>query len=87
MSITKVAFQDRHPGERYRGIGLVEVVWKICVSIVKNRLRITIILHDALHGFRRRRGIETASMEKKLEQKLAGIVHEPLFQVSIDAQK
>ena len=35
-------------GREYRGIGLVEVVWKVCTSIMKYRLRSAITLHDAL---------------------------------------
>ena len=34
-----------------RVIGLVDVVWKVCTSIVNSRLQSTIVLHDALHGF------------------------------------
>ena len=53
-----------------------------------SRIRSTIILHDALHGFKQGGGgAGTAIMETNLEQKLVGIVHEPLFQVLIDVQK
>ena len=38
-------------GGYYRGIGLVEVTLKLCVSIIKKRLRSSITLHDSLHGF------------------------------------
>ena len=54
---------------------------------MKNTLGSTVTLHDGLHGFRKGRGTGTATTEGKLEQKLAGIVHEPLFQVFIDMQK
>ena len=39
----------------FRGIGLVEVVWKILTLILHRRLA-TIKLHDVLHGFREGRG-------------------------------
>ena len=52
--------------------------------IVNSRLQITIILHDTLHGFRKGRETGTAIVEVKLEQKLARIVHEALFQVFIE---
>ena len=63
----------------YRGIGLVENIWKVYMSIINSRRRSSIIVHEVLHGFRHGRGTGTAIMEAKLEQQLAGIVHEPLF--------
>ena len=44
-------------------------------------------LHDTLHGFRAGRGTVTATLESKLEQKLGGIAHEPLFQVFLNVRK
>ena len=58
-------------GGWYIGICLVEVIWKVCVSIVNSRLRQTITLHDVLHGFRQWGGAGTATMEENLAQKLA----------------
>ena len=57
------------------------------MEIVNNRLHSPIILHHALHGFRKGRGTGMATMEANLEQELVGIVHEPLLQVFIDMQK
>ena len=71
----------------YRGIVLVEVIWKVCLLIMNNRIQQNINLHDALHGFRQGRGMGTATMEAKLTQKLVRIVHEQLFQVFIDMWK
>ena len=36
----------------YKCMGLVEAIWKFCTSIINSRLRSSIFLHDALHGFR-----------------------------------
>ena len=72
---------------KYRRIGLVETIWKVCTSIINSWLRSSIVLHDALHGFRQVSGTGTAIMESKLEQQLAGIFHEPLFQVLLDVRK
>ena len=66
--ITKVA------GD-YKGTGLVEVIWKVLELIKNNRLWLSIILHDALHGFRQGRGAGTATMEENMSQQLAVIVH------------
>ena len=71
----------------YRGIGLMETIWKVCMSIVSSWLQSSIVLHDALHCFRQGRSTGTAIMEAKLEQQLAGIVHNPLFQVFLHVKK
>ena len=68
----------------YRSIGLVEATWKIITTIINSRLRAAISLHDSLHGFRHVRGAVTATVEAKLAQQMAGILHEPLFQVFLD---
>ena len=36
----------------YRGIVLVDTIWKFCMSIFNSRLQSSIVLHDVLHGFR-----------------------------------
>ena len=46
-------------GGGYRGIGLVEVIWKLYASIMNNQLRSSIILHGDLHRFRQGRGVDT----------------------------
>ena len=74
-------------GGEYRGIGLVETIWKVCTSIMNSRLQSSIVLYDVLHGFRHGRGSGTEIMEAKQEQQLAGIVHKPLCQVFIDVSK
>ena len=54
----------------YRGIGLVDTIWKVCTSIVISRLKSSIVLHDVVHGFRQGRGTGTAIIEAKLEPQL-----------------
>ena len=46
----------------YRGIGLVEVMWKVVAVILNSRLSASITLHDFLHGFRAGRGTGTANL-------------------------
>ena len=54
-------------GEKdYRGIGLVEVMWKIVAAILNRRFTASIIYHDFLDGFRAGRGTGTATLESKL---------------------
>ena len=66
------------------GIGIVEVARKVCAAVVNCRLKQGDILHDALHRFRERRGTGTDTLETKMDQQLAGIAHEPFFQVFLE---
>ena len=57
----------------FRGIGLVEVTWKLMAVILHCRLTTGLQLHDALHGFREGCGTRTATLEDKLLQHLAAM--------------
>ena len=57
----------------YRGIGLVEVMWKVVAVIINRRFTSSITYHDVLHGFRAGRGTGTATLEAKLIQQLASM--------------
>ena len=57
-------------GGNYRGIGLLEVAWKVIEGVMDGRLK-KVTLHDALHGFREKKGCRTGIMEAKLLQQLA----------------
>ena len=63
----------------YRGIGLVKVMWNVCVVVVNCRLKGIVVLHDALHGFRSGRGVKAVMLEANLAQQLTGLAHKPLF--------
>ena len=80
--------EKRH---RYRGgdqgIGPVEVVWKVCAAVVNCRLKRSVRLHDALHGFRSWRGTGTVTLEENLSQQLEETTHNTLFQVFLDVRK
>ena len=52
----------------YRGIGLMEVMWKVVAAILNRRLTDFITFHDFLHGFRAGRGTGTATLKAKLLQ-------------------
>ena len=70
----------------FRGIGLVEVIWKLLTLILHRRLT-TIELHDVLHGFREGRGTGTATLEAKLLQQLAAMREEVLYVIFLDLTK
>jgi hypothetical protein len=59
-------------GGDYRGIGLLEPIWKVIEWVIDKRLE-AIALHDSLHGCRNGRGTGTAVIEAKLSQQLAHI--------------
>jgi hypothetical protein len=48
------------------GIGLLETVWKVISLIFNRQITQNINLHDALHGFRAKRGTGTAILEARL---------------------
>ena len=71
----------------FRGIGLVEVTWKVVAVILNCRLTAGIKLHDALHGFWEGRGTGTATLEAKLLQQLAAMREEVLYVIFLDLSK
>jgi exonuclease III len=70
-----------------RGIGLLELVWKHVEAIIDTRVKKAVRFHDSLHGFTLNRGTGTAMIEAKLQQELANIRQQPLFQVFLDLKK
>ena len=102
VEIIQTAFQDGELGEEvtwqavvlipkgkgdYRGIGLMEVMWKVVVMILNRRLTSSITFHDVLHGFRAGRGTGTATLEAKLLQQLAAMREEVLYTIFLDRTK
>jgi hypothetical protein len=83
---TTMVLLPKGSGE-YRGIGLLETVWKLLSSIIDARLKAAIHFHDALHGFRASHDTSTAIFEAKLFQQLATVEQVPLYEVFIDLQK
>ena len=70
----------------FRGIGLLEVIWKLIERVIDERLS-KIELHDCLHGFRAKRGCGTGIMEAKLVQQLAYREQCPLYGIFLDLKK
>ncbi len=73
-------------GGDYRGIGLLEPLWKVVEQIMDQQLN-ALPLHEALHGCRNRRGMGTAILEVKLAQQLAHLEQEPFYKVFLDLKK
>jgi hypothetical protein len=74
------------PGQ-YRGIALLEIIYKLISAIINRRLVASIRFHDAIHGFRTYRGTGTAILEAKLRMQLAMRSTEPNFMVFLDLKK
>ena len=72
---------------QFRGIGLLEIVWKLISRIIDTRIKEAVQFHDCLHGFRARRGTGTAIIEAKLLQQLASIEQAPLYKIFLDLKK
>ena len=49
--------------KEYQEIRLVEVVWKVCATVVNCRLKGSVKLQDALHGFKAGRETGTAILK------------------------
>ena len=72
---------------KYRGIGLLDTVWKVCSSIINARINDKIEYHKSLHGFRQSRGTGTAKCEAKLLIRKAEHDNKTIFQAFIDLSK
>ena len=57
------------------------------MTVVNCRLKRSVTLNYALHGFREGMGMGTKTLEAKLAHQLAGLAHEPLFRVFVDVRK
>jgi hypothetical protein len=73
-------------GGDYRGIGLLEPIWKVLERIMDCRLN-AIELHDCLHGCRAKRGTGTAVIEAKMAQQLSYLELKPFYGVFLDLKK
>jgi hypothetical protein len=70
----------------YHGIGLLNPMWKVVEKIMVARLSV-IELHDCLHGALSRWGMGRAIIEVNLNQQLAWVEQEPLYQIYLDLKK
>ena len=77
------------PDGDYRGIALLEVVYKLISSIINQRLAsgLNTKFHNAIHGFRSGRGTGTATIEAKLLMQLAQRANKPLYMIFMDLKK
>ena len=74
-------------GGDYRGICLVEVVWKVVAVIPNFQFTASINFHDVLHGFWAGSRTGITSLEAKLLQQLAAMSEEVLYIIFLDLHK
>ena len=72
---------------QFRGIGLLEVLWKLISAMIHKRIVENVSFHDGIHGFRTRRGTGTAILEAKLLMQKAACTNKTLYQVFLDLTK
>jgi hypothetical protein len=70
-----------------RGIGLLEICWKVISKIMDFRMKEGIDFDDSIYGFRAERGTSTAHIEAKLQMQLSCVRQQTLYQVFIDLVK
>jgi hypothetical protein len=70
-----------------RGIGLLEICWKVISKIMDFRMKQGIDFDDSIHGFRAERGTSTANIEAKLQMQLSCVRRQTLYQIFIDLAK
>jgi Reverse transcriptase (RNA-dependent DNA polymerase) len=76
------------PGSNdFRGIALLETIYKIVSMIIHRRLIESIPFHDSIHGFRTERGTSTAIINIKLKMQLAKRKKIPLYMIFLDIKK
>ena len=71
----------------YRGIGLVEVMWKVVTAILNRRITASITYHEILYGFRASCSTVTATIKAKLIQQLVAMREEVLYVIFLDLHK
>ena len=70
-----------------RGIGLIEVLWKVVKDIIYTHTKTVVTFHDILNGLHASRGTGIAIMELNMAQEIASINQYPLFLVFLDLWK
>ena len=68
----------------FKGIGLVDVIWKTISSFLNRRLMVEIKFHDVMYSLRVGCGMGTTTLESNLVQHPLVIREEVLFDVFMD---
>ena len=74
-------------GTNFRGIVMVEFLWKAIYKIINHQLLSSIQFHDFLHGFYAGRGTGNANLNSKLTQKIITMRETVLHVIFLDLRK
>ena len=74
-------------GTDFRGVGLVEVLWKDISGIINYRLSYYIQFHDIMHGFHAGRGTGTATLKANLLQKIISMWYIVFHNIFVNLSK
>ena len=74
-------------GGDYRGIGLLEVVWKVVTVILIRQFTASITYHYSLCGFQEGRGTGTTTLEVKMLQHVTAIMEAVLHTIFLNLHK
>ena len=86
-SCQTVVMISKGVGTNFRGIGLVEVLWKAISRIINFRILSSIKFYDALHGFCVGRGTGTTTLEEKFLHQLIDMRDTVLHSTFLDLCK
>jgi Reverse transcriptase (RNA-dependent DNA polymerase) len=76
------------PGNKgFRGIALLESLYKVVSMIIHRRSTSSINLHESIHGFRTHRGTGTAIMNVKLLMQYIQRDINPMYMIFLDVKK
>ena len=71
----------------FRGIDLLDVLWKVISGIINCQISSSTQFHDALHGFCAGRGTGNTTLEEKLIQQIIDMREKVLHAIFIDLRK
>ena len=72
---------------KYRGIGMIEVMWKDISLIVERHLANSINFRNILHGLWAKIGTGTDNFDSNVLQKIPGLFQKVLYEIFIDLHK
>ena len=80
----KVVLIPKGYGKDFRGIGLVEFLWKAATGIINLRMTTDITYHVSFHGFQAGCGTLTAILKAKLIHQLTSIREVVIHTIFLD---
>ena len=86
MLLSTVVLLPKGNGD-YRGIGLLEMSGKVIKLIINQQIASKMKFQDVLHGFRVRRGTDTACIEAKLLQQLSKMEQKTLHFIFLELRE